>query len=282
MGRDLYIFKLKCPFYAGFKGYPNLWPMTWGQLRFLIEGGNTDELVLPILGGIKAYCTAWTETANPQKNRNGVDVDLTFREDQSDLFLVDSLVTQSVANYRGAVSSYDQILADQMSRAADAAAALDRPDSLMLAEIPGDEVVLFEQVSSIGSDLLSTIETAVGFGAAVVELALGLVSLCEQIDATSATLQDPTRFAMLYALQDVWRAAQQVANQAATTNVRRIDYVVPVTMGIAAVSTAIYGDASNAMTLLQSNAVENPFAIPAGTVIKAYIFDDASTVASAT
>lgn len=281
LGRKLYEIRMRCPFQQGLRGYPDLFPATLQSLRIIYEGGRSFDLEIPTVGTITAYCTAWVETATPQKNRMGVEVELTFREDQSEQFLVDKLVTATVGNYRGAVFAYNQALADQRARAAEAQAALDQPDFLMLEEIPLEELVLFDQVSTIGAELLDAIGTGLGFGIAIAEIALGLVSLCAEIEATSTALQDVTRFPLLDALQDVWLMAQQVAQQATRVNVRRVDYPVPQVMSISDVSRAIYGSNDHAIDLMAGNAIPNPFAIPAGFVIKAYVFDATTTVASA-
>lgn len=281
LGRKLYEFKFKCPFTQGLKGYPLLWPETLASLRIIFEGGRSFDLVVPTIGTITAYCTAWTETATPQKNRKGVEAEFTFREDQSEQFLVDKLVTKTVADAKGAVAAYQAALTDQRSRSDQAYAYLVQPDALMLAPIPPEEDALFDEVMSVAASLFAALATAVGFGFAIAELALSLAALCQNLCDNSQTLQDPTRWELLYALQQVWAAAQQVATQAKQTNVRRVEYAVPQTMSIGQVSTAIYGDASHAMELLQMNAIASPFAVPRGTIVKAYVFDQSTAIASA-
>lgn len=281
LGRDLYEFRFRCPFKQGFKKYPNLWPETLASLRIIFEGGRSFDLVVPTIGTITAYCTSWEEVANPQKDRNGVDVDLVFREDQSEMFLVDKLVTKTVTNYQGAVQAYKTALNDQKGRKANALASLDNPDALMMTGIPVDELSALDEVLEVAEQVLGAVLTGVAFGLAIAELAAGLVALCRQVDAVSIALQDPTRSALVDALHGIWIAAQQIQQQATTTNVKRIDYEVPQLMSVADISRAIWGDSSHAMELLQGNNLPNPFAVKAGTSVKAYVFDNTTTLAAA-
>lgn len=284
LGRKLYEFRMRCPFQQGLRGFPLCWPETLQSLRIIFEGGGTFDLVVPTVGTIQAYCVSWVETANFQRNRQGVEVELVFREDDSNLFLVTELITQTTANFGGVVANYKQALADQVAGPADAAALLTAPDSLMLVKIPGGELATFNQILSDASAVLSAVDTVLEVGSAVVGLALGLVALCEQADATSSALQDPTRAPFLAAFLAVWAGAQKVAKDAQRLDVTVVEYVVPQPgLGVGAVSTAIYGDASHIIEILTSNqaANDNPFLIPGGTVIKAYRFNNASAVAAA-
>lgn len=272
LGRKLYEFKFKAFFQQGLRGYENLWPETLASLRVFFEAGRTDDLIIPTLGTVSAYCTAWIETARFKENRQGVEVDLTFREDDSNAFLIDELITKTTANYQGAVSSLQQAFAGQRDRAAQASAAVDAPDILMLAPFPDVEIAAFEEVLSTANQVLGAIDTVLDIGSAVVDLALGLVGLCQNLDATSSVLQDPTRYPLLYALQAVWSAAQKLANDAQRQGVTVIHYTVPTVMSVTDVSRAIYGDNEHAVDIMTCNALPDVFAIQPGTVIKAYQF----------
>lgn len=280
LGRKLYEFKMSCPFKQGMKKYPQLWPETLASLRIIFEGGNSFDLVVPTIGTITAYCIAWNEETDPAKCRTGVDVDLTFREDQSNLFLVQSLITTSAANYNGALAGYQQALANQRGRAAAASAVLTRPDSIMLKAIPFGDDALFDQILFAAEGLATALLTALEIGASVADLAFGLVNLCAVVDATATSLNDPTRYPLLYALHDVWQSAAKVAADAQNQQVRVVRYTVPMLMDVCAVSRAIYGDNTHAMDILATNPINDAFAIEAGTVLKAYVFTTSSGAAA--
>ncbi len=281
LGRKLYEFKLRACFQQGLRGYPNLWPETLASLRIFFEAGRTDDLVIPTLGTVSAYCTSWVETTRPKDNRQGVEVELTFREDDSNAFLVDELITKTTANYQGAVFDLQQTFADQSTRAAQTSAMLDAPDVIMLAPFPAVEIAAFTEILSAANQVLSAIDTVLDIGSAVVDLALGLVALCENLDATSTVLQDPTRYPLLYALQAVWSAAQKLANDAQRQGVTVIHYTVPTVMAITDVSRAIYGSNDHAVDIMACNAIPDVFSIQPGTVIKAYQFTTEGSAAAA-
>lgn len=282
LGRKLYEWEMDAFFGQGFPLYPQLYPETLQSLRIIYDGGGSFDLVVPTFGKpITAFCTEWEETAEMRSGRTGVRVRFKFLEDQSNLFLVTELIAKSGATFASALANYAAALADQRGRAAAAQALLTQPDALMLAEIPATDLVMFEQVSTLGNGLLATISAAVGIGTAIVEAAAALVALCVLIDATATTFDDPTRYPLLIAFQDVWATAQTVQQDALNIQVNVVEYVVPTTMSVSTISIAIYGDTTHASEIMQTNpeVVDDPFAVPQGTVIKAYIFDQVATAA---
>lgn len=280
LGRKLYEFHYTIPLHQGQPRYPLAFPETMQSLLIVFEGGKTFDLVVPILGTISAYCTSWRVVVDPKAARNGVILEATFREDQSNLFLVTQLVAKTASSFSSALAAYNQALADQRSRLAAAAAQIAALDSLMLAVIPPGENALFDQIATGAAALLTEIGEAVAFGAGVAGVAAGVVTLCQTADATATSLNDATRYPLLYALQDVWSQAQQVANDALQTQITVVEYTVPQPgQSVSVISTALYGDASHAVELMQTNPIEDPFLVPGGTVLKAYLFATTSAAA---
>lgn len=273
LGRKLYEFHFTVPFYQGSKLYPLLWPETLASLRIIFEGGKSFDLVVPTIGTITAYCTTWREVADPKNGRNGVTAEFSFREDQSDLFLVQNLITQTTAGMSSNFQAYQQALLDQQERLADAlAAGVSSPDDLLLAQIDASDLAVLNQVISVSLQVLAALADASNFGYAVAALAGDLVTACVQADDL-ALWADPTRFPLLYALHNLWLNAQQLQIDALSVGVKVVLYTVPQPgLGIGAISTAIFGDTSHAIELLQINPITDPFFIAGGTTIKAYLF----------
>lgn len=280
LGRKLYEFHYTIPLYQGQKRYPLAFPETMQSLLIVFEGGKTFDLVVPILGTISAYCTSWRVVADPKAARNGVMLEVTFREDQSDLFLVTELVAKTASSLSSSLADYNEALAEQRSRLTDAETLIDQPDALMLAVIPPGDNVMFDRIGLGAAGLLGEISAAVAYGAAVAGLAAAVVRLCQTADATASSLDDPTRYPLLYALQAIWSQAALIANDALQTQIQVVEYTVPAPgQPVSLISTAIYGDSSHAVELMQTNPIEDPFLVPGGTVVKAYLFATTSAAA---
>lgn len=273
LGRKLYEFSLSCPFYTGSKLYPNLWPETLSALRLLFENQTSASLVIPTVGTITAYCTHWVETAEPKTGRNGVTVELSFREDQSDLFLVSNLLAQLSSGITSNTAAYAAALANQKGRlAAVRAAGVDFPDVLLLTQIDPTSLAALNLVLTVAGQVLTALAEAANFGFAVAALAADLVTVCS-LAYDLPIWSDDTRFPLLYALGDLWLNAQQLQQDALSVGIQVVSYTVPQPgMGVGAISTALFGDASHAIDILQTNAIVDPFFVPGGTVIKAYLF----------
>jgi hypothetical protein len=81
-------------------------------------------------------------------------------------------------------------------------------------------------------------------------------------------------------MQEVWAQATSIAIDANQTGITVIEYVVPAPgQSVTQISTAIYGDASHAVELMQTNPIEDPFLVPAGTVVTAYLIATTSAAA---
>jgi hypothetical protein len=246
----------------------------------IFEGEQTFDLVVPILGTISAYATSWKIVSDPKNMRNGVVMDVTFREDQSNQFLITALVAKTAASFSAALADYSQALADQQGRLASALTLIGVPDPVMLEVIPSNEIQLFEEIALAAQGLLDLIAAEVTYGAGVPSAANDVVALCATADATSTFLSDPTAYPLLYAMQEVWTQATTIANDANQTGITLIEYVVPYPgQSVTQISSAVYGDASHAVELMQTNPIEDPFFVPGGTVITGYLIATTSAAA---
>ena len=62
------------------------------DLRDRWEQEVTSALMIPTIGEIQAYCKSWVERVTPATRQSGVEVELEFVEDQSQAFLVNSII----------------------------------------------------------------------------------------------------------------------------------------------------------------------------------------------
>ena len=247
LGRKLYEFSFTAPMLAGFPRYPKLWPETAAGLRMVFEAGQTDDLVIPIIGTIKAYCTSWREKA-VGTIRNGTVMSMTFREDASDLFLTEALVTQSSASLAGAGAL---LLTQMQEEGLSGIAALDA----------------IAAASAAVSAVSSTIEL---YSNLIESKCAGLSRLCDDADKSVTELSDPVHFRVGEAMRGVWTSSERLRKDVLRHSIPLVPFITPTIMSVADVSRAIYGSNAKASELLRLNAFGDPFRIPAGTSVKAY------------
>lgn len=252
LGRKLYEFAITAPMLAGFPAWPKLWPETAASLRVVFEGGRSFDLVVPTIGTITAYCTSWREEA-AGNIRNGVIASYTFREDQSDLFLVDKLVTQSTAT----LVSAGALLKTQVQEELDAA--------LLAAGS------IFDAINAASNAVTAISDTAELYANLVEAKCAGLSRLCADADATLDVLNDPVHFRVAEALRSTWGASERLRRDVLKKALPLLSYTVPSVMSVSDLARALYGSNERAMELLRLNAIEDPFQIPRGTIIKAYV-----------
>lgn len=254
LGRKLYEIHYTAPFLNTFKSYPNLWPTNLAFLRQSFEQQVTADLVIPTIGTIRAYCMSWRERTDLPSNRSGVIVDLTFREDQSTEFLTIELITTTAANLTN--TGANLLAAMQLEE--------------FTKELNAGQKSLFASIQASANAITAVADTADAYANLVQAKAAGLASLCAQADATVSALNNPAHFRVLEAMQAVWGQATALERDALKLARPRIPYTTPITMSVSQISTAIYGDTSQASRLMTTNAFANPFAVPANTPVIAY------------
>lgn len=264
LGRRLYVFRMKAKFHNTFRSYgTNLYPRVWNQLRNKFEAGLSDDLVVPTLGTLKAYCFAWPEVATA-KQRSGVNVDLQFREDLADSFLLNGLlgITDS-----GLSQAQKNLVAVRVDFEEDTTPGLVFP--------PDDD----EKQTVL--DLLDAIDQAINDVLAVqdqIELAGTLIDMkverllaqCRALDAT-ITMRRPINTPLIHAARAVWSAAEERRRDIARRRSDIVFYTTPIPrMTVTDVSKAFFGDSTHSTEILQFNGLEDPFDIPKGTTLRLY------------
>ena len=245
LGRKLYGIDFTVPAHNTMLDWQDFYPGVLTQLMIVFEGGKTFDLVVPTIGTIQAYATEWSRDFDA-KRRSGEDCKFSFREDQSGLFLVESLV---------------KISANSLETATGVLLGLE-PD------FPG--LSFFDAISALVNSILAISDQVQLFSNQIEAKASGLASLCSQLDSSLKILNEPVNHQLLDALHDVWASAIQLNKDALKSAKQKIVYTVPAHMPISQVAMALYGDSSRAMELLQMNAVNDAFSIPKGTQLRAY------------
>lgn len=266
--RKLYETKMTCPFMQRFAAYPGLWPDRWNALRARFETGEAGQLVIPTIGTITVRCIAWPEEMDA-KIQSGVNVELEFIEDQSQLSLVENLIRIESENLQAAIGNYEDALAKFRE---------DNPNSLdaqsviaTSARTKGTNPSLFDSINDAANALFS-IKDQFDLQAGLLEgKVLGLLGIIQEADRTVVSLQNPQNFRVWTAMRDLADGCRKLAKDLHSRHTDLQVFIVPMTMAISDVSTRIYGDNSRAVELMQINSsFDDALAIPAGTQIKYY------------
>ena len=83
-------------------------------------------------------------------------------------------------------------------------------------------------------------------------------------------LNDPSNNDVLQALRSLWETTQDLYDDIQSKRTPLEVWIVPSTMSIQQISTAIYGDNTHAVELLQLNDAGDAMAVLAGTRIRYY------------
>jgi hypothetical protein len=229
--------------------YPDLFPGTLGKLRSLYESQQTLPLTIPTVGTIQAYIVEWDER-KAAKDNSSVTVELMWREDQERSSLADVLKV----DFGGIGPKLDYLAA-------------------VKADVyrTGPPPSIWDQIDSMALQVLAIKDSADLYGNLVAAKISGLASLLRQADETVSELNHPDNQDLTEALHDLWNATldlqQNVMGSSAKRGQRR-EYTVVLTMPIADVSVAIFGDSTHAVDLMQLNPIEDALAVPAGMVLQ--------------
>lgn len=252
LGRKPYEIHMSSPFMETFAAYPGLWPLGLDTLRNSFERQDTGKLTIPTIGTITALCDEWPQTMDARV-QSGEEVEFTFTEDQSQLFLVDLLIGQGTVQVSEAFARFE----DQVNK------------------LPLEQASIFDGIRNAANAVLAYVDQAKAFGNLLDAKIQGLEALIAEANAdinfAFGLLQNPQNFFLFDSLRDLFQSVNTLAADIFQKRSALQTYVVPLTMSIADVSSAIYGDNSHAVDLLQTNSTfDDAFAIPAGTNIRYY------------
>lgn len=244
LGRKLYEVEMHANFQATFAKYPGLWPQRLEFLRTLFDAGTTGELVIPTIGPMQACATEWDQEMTA-RILSGEKATFKFIEDQESAFAFKELVSVDVAGLAALAADFE-FQADKYQ--------LDRSITDQLVDAVNAVLAVSDQIDAYGLLLAAKI---------------GMVAaLCNEFDQRVDAFGDPTRHPVLDAMKELWAASQSLAKNVQGTASSFALYEVKTPMTIGDVSTAIYGDTTHAIELLQLNPIENAFDIRPGTTVR--------------
>lgn len=241
LGRKLYTITMNAVFYDAFKNYGDLWPGKLADLRRRFELSTTGRLVVPTVGSISAYCRNWDQDMD-YRILSGETCSLEFVEDDPLAFAIDiDLVSAGAASLELLILSvkappgasvYDSSLFDKLNDAV-------------------NKVLSYRNEADMAGRILeSRIAYATG--------------LCSTIDSL-ASMRTADQALLADSLHSLWDALQTLGQNVIAAAGTAQTFTVGVRSSVTDVSNAIFGDASHAMEILQTNAIDDPYSIPAGT-----------------
>lgn len=248
LGRKNYMIRMNANFQATFPRFPGLYPGGLRILMDLLESQTTAGLVIPTIGTMQAYARNWTRSIS-SRILSGEKVDLEFVEDTSAKFLLNKLIAAQSATFQQKASALE---------AQKILAALDSDRKSNLFDALQNAVNNVLAIQDLGNAEVQRLETEL----------IAVVDLARQCD--QAIGPDPVNARLLDALHDVWDAAQTRTLDLLSQQSPLVTYVVPNLCAVSDIARALYGDASRSVELLDLNAIDDAFAIPAGTNIKFY------------
>lgn len=226
-----------------------LWPNELSDLFDAFDQGVTSDLMIPTVGTIKAVCIDWNKEMEVKSMRSGEMAELTFLEDQSSEFLIESLIQARAGN-----------LVSQAQALSAAAAAAGQQS-------------LFEELLGMMARIGNLVNTGQLYASVLqtqVEIA---VATCEHMDSFGL-FDDANNAAVLEAQQQAWEALLRFRlDLLHLLAIPLIDWITPSQMSVQEVAISVYGDTNRAVEVLQLNALPDAFAIPARTKLRIYAPD---------
>jgi hypothetical protein len=248
LGRKLYTIEVTASFLSGLND-PKLiylWPRQLNELAKAFEKQTTEELQLPHIGVIKAFCTDWDRNLTV-KALNGEAVQLSFLEDLADQFLVQKILTGNVRGIRE-LNTKLQIQALEI-----------RPK-------PG----IFDTIDAAVNSVRAVLDTADLYGGLLESKVQTLLNILAEADRRWEAFNDPDNVDLLELLHQIWEATLTLYTDIFEQGTELQHYTVPRLMTAAEVSTAIFGDATHAVDVINLNPLDDPYSITAGTDIRYY------------
>lgn len=254
LGRELYAVRFKCSFQNTFAGYPDLYPSSLARLRRMFETETRDDLVVPGLGTIKAVCITWSQRLAGKESRSGEKVDLLFREDIEDAFLVNNLIGVS----------------NQSLNAANQQWAVD-VDAIRKEQSKHPDLKLFDAIHASVNSVLAIVDQGEVYGNVLEAKVLGAASLIYQADRRARLLNDPIHATGLHSFLQLWDALLTLFKDLQKTGGNVQTFIVQKVMSVIEISKALYhGDGTRAVEVMQMNALQDVFAVAPGTAIRYY------------
>lgn len=252
MARDNYKIKTKSVFCDSYPNYgESLYPTSLNELRRRFESQKIAALNVPNLGVVRGYAYTWNFTMS-SKVQNGEDVEIVFEEDTTDLFSVETVLSQKASGFATVRDGF-KVETD----------ALKKKGLFGLIE---DAVKILDTINNLSDLVQSFVDRAQLFDAVIAGKIDALTDILERAADDVALLKDPNNLTLIESFKNLWRSAIDLKETIAGTGQLK-PYSVNKDSTLAEVCIAIYGNTNRAQELLSLNYIDNPFLIPAQTTL---------------
>jgi hypothetical protein len=243
-------------------------PMGFDRMLRRLEKGETDDLYVPSLGVIRAFCHNWDATMNVRV-RSGMTTQLEFIEDSEEQTL-EELAAIGTTKLDAKATTFEQEVAALRLQLAAQRAQEAVPGSLPeFPPLPIDEVETLDLVDSVvqmARDIESIRDQADLYGSLMSAKVESLIAAMARIERTMA-FQQPENWSAIKAGREMWSSAVELSKDLRGTRLPLRVFEVPRVMSIQEISLAIFGDTSHGFELLmnQSFTIDDPMVIQPGT-----------------
>lgn len=253
MGRDNYKIKIKATFCDTYFEYgENLYPTALNELRRRFEAQLIAPLNVPNLGVIRAYAKDWTHVMS-SKVQNGEDVEIVFEEDTTELFSVETVLLQKSSGFKSRLDDFKL-----------------QTDEIKKIGILDSVASVFDMINDVANRIQAIVDTVELVDSVIASKIAGLTDILERAADDVELFKDPNNLTLIESFKDLWAAAVDLGET--INGVGQLKpYEVQKDSTLAQVCIAIYGDTNRAQELLALNTIDDPFLIPAGTII---VFSD--------
>lgn len=223
-----------------------LWPRDYNGLRALFEDQVTAELNIPGIGKIQAYIRTMDTDLRPTVSRSGVTCEVTWIEDQAEVF--GEAVQTTFAGFGDSLQNW----------------------KIVIEDLPDPKPDIFDAISDAANGILAFADQFELYGNLLEAKIRGLTALVREADDRLDYLNDPANNEVLEAMLELWGATNKLNEDLQQTGAKLTEYTVPIEMTVGDVAADLYGDSGRGTDIMSLNALENPLAIPGGTVLRVY------------
>lgn len=258
LGRKVWEFSFEALFHETSTKYPGLYPDSLRQIRERAERLDTASLVIPEIGTIRAMITEFSQTRKG-KTRSGEDVTLHFVEDDLEPFRKASVPT-----------SRDSFAEASEAYIAKVKEIKDTTEYKVQVEKEKPKKSLFDSLDDAIGAVNAVSDQAQLFGNAFASKLDKVSALCKAIHSTVGFLKNPVFHAVAEAVRGLWDATRKLKTDLHKSGRKLVPYIVPAVLSVGAIAGNLYGDASRGGEILSLNAIEDPYAVKAGTRLQVY------------
>jgi prophage DNA circulation protein len=253
MGRKLYEITVEGIFESNAldPGYANGLDQL-GVFRTLVEDETTEDLVIPWVGTVRAFCED-LEITERNTNRSGLAFTAKFLEDWDFEFPIEQFLKMDVRPLGGALENYkkQKSLLDSVNE-------------------------VFETINDVANTIFGYRDQFYLYRSLVDSKIQFFEQLCRDADEVRDELKDPKNLLFLESFGDLWSAIRDLATDMDSKGAELKYYTTPMVMSLQEIAVAIYDNANRSLDLLGLNPIEDPYTIPAGTRIRYYDVDIAA------